>query len=473
MKKGLIVTLLIVIVGVSGFFGYKYFFKEEFRVKTFEKKIELNYGEEFIENSGNICYGNNIKCKKVDVTSSGDVDTKKIGEYKRTYTYTYKGKKYEVEQTIEVVDKEKPTITIDDKNLQVCPNGKYSGIKYKAIDNVDGDITSKVTVKYEDNKLILSVTDSSNNIETREIETEAKDTKAPTINLRGDKAIYLAIGDKYNEKGATAKDNCDEKLDIKTEGSVDTSKIGTYKITYSTQDSSNNKSTVQRIVYVDKIVHRNNSSTINKGDKIVYLTFDDGPSYLTPDFLKVLDKYNVKATFFVTNQFPKYQYLLKEEAKKGHTVAVHTYSHSASWSMYNSLSAYLNDFNKMNNIIEKQTGSKSILFRFPGGSSNTVSIKKKKGVVTEIANYMKKRGFIYFDWNVSSGDAGGTTNPDRIAQNVINGVHRTGTAVVLCHDIKVGTLKALPKIIKTLTKEGYVFKPLDESSPTTHQKIAN
>lgn len=466
MKKGLIVTLLIVIVGVSGFFGYKYFFKEEFRVKTFEKKIELNYGEEFIENSGNICYGNNIKCKKVDVTSSGDVDTKKIGEYKRTYTYTYKGKKYEVEQTIEVVDKEKPTITIDDKNLQVCPNGKYSGIKYKAIDNVDGDITSKVTVKYEDNKLILSVTDSSNNIETREIETEAKDTKAPTINLRGDKAIYLAIGDKYNEKGATAKDNCDEKLDIKTEGSVDTSKIGTYKITYSTQDSSNNKSTVQRIVYVEKVVPRQKPTKIKKGARIVYLTFDDGPSQYTGKLLDILKKYDVKVTFFVTGKGS--DSIIKREYNEGHTVALHTWSHDYP-TVYKSIDSYFKDLYKIQNRVKKITGQTSTLIRFPGGSSNRLRVRKVK--MSTLTKEVEKRGYYYFDWNCSSGDAAGVPiSSDRVYKNVINGLKEDYT-VVLQHDIKGFSVNAVEKIIKYGLKNGYTFMPLTETSPGAHHGL--
>ena len=204
--------------------------------------------------------------------------------------------------------------------------------------------------------------------------------------------------------------------------------------------------------------------------KTIYLTFDDGPGQYTQKILNVLAKYDVKATFFVTNQFPKYVYLIKNEKEAGHAVAVHTYTHN--YNVYRSVDTYVSDFNKMNNLIEKYTGSKSNIFRFPGGSSNTVSRSYAKGVVKKIANKMTSMGYKYFDWDVSSGDASGASR-SAIYKNVVNGASKCSKCVILMHDIKSNTANELDNILKTLTSKGDRFGTLNSSSPTVHHTIVN
>ena len=460
MKKYLLYGLIIFIVALF-FSSILVVFKP--RIKLKGNTIKINVNEEYKE-PGYEAYNLVTKLDN-KVIIKNNLNNKKIGVYKEKYIVKYLFFKVTKERKIEVVDNIKPEIKILFEDKEIC-RYKYKEYKYEATDNYDGNITDKVEVTLDKNILTYKVKDSSDNETIVKKEIKIKDNK-PSIKLSGSSNMYIIINNEFKEPGYKATDSCDGDLTDKVvvEGKVDTKKLGTYEIKYKVKNKDEKEAKVVRKVHIIK------KPSIKLGT--VYLTFDDGPSHLTPDFLKVLDKYGVKATFFVTNQFPNYQYLLKEEASKGHTVALHTYTHAADWRMYNSLEAYLDDFNKMNDIIEKQTGSKTKLFRFPGGSSNTVSVRKKKGVVSEIASYMTKEGYIYFDWNVSSGDAGGTTNQDVIYSNVVNGVHRTGTAVVLCHDIKPATLKALPRIIETLSKEGYTFAPLTESSPTMHQKIAN
>ena len=173
-----------------------------------------------------------------------------------------------------------------------------------------------------------------------------------------------------------------------------------------------------------------------QGGKLIAITFDDGPSKYTSELLKTLDKYGVKATFFVTNQFSYYKSLIKTEYERGHTIAVHTYSHNYK-KIYQSVDNYMNDFNNINQIIFEQTGSYSKIFRFPGGSSNTIS-RSTKGIMTELANKFNEMGYKYFDWNVDSMD---TTekDPKKIAQNVINEIDKEPYSVVLMHDIKTYT----------------------------------
>lgn len=102
------------------------------------------------------------------------------------------------------------------------------------------------------------------------------------------------------------------------------------------------------------------------GKKVMYLTFDDGPSQNTEQVLDILDEHDAKATFFVTNEFPNYVSLLKEEVRRGHVIGVHTYSHDYA-EIYQSTDAYFADIEQMQAVIREQTGRATKILRFPGG----------------------------------------------------------------------------------------------------------
>lgn len=197
----------------------------------------------------------------------------------------------------------------------------------------------------------------------------------------------------------------------------------------------------------------------NTSDLKVYLTFDDGPSDLTPQVLDLLDKYNAKATFFVVHtDNEEYTSYLKEIVDRGHTLALHSYSHDYN-KIYKSVDAFLEDFNQVYNWVYEEIGVRPTLFRFPGGSTNG-----KTAVVNDIIAEMERRGFIYYDWNVSSGDGSNLTTTENILENVCTNVGNFDQPVVLMHDGagKNATFKALPTILKTLADEGYEFCSLDE-----------
>ena len=408
------------------------------------------------------------------VISTDDIDLNHLGKYTKKYTITYNEKKYEIKRTINVVDSVSPVIETPSDVVYnyYCNSSLNDSISYTAYDNYDGVISDKVTVNKEADKVTLYVEDSSKNNFTKTLTFEIKDKAPPVITLNGSATTYVKNGSTYNEEGAKIKDGCGRALDnslISIEGSVDTSKNGTYEIKYSAAYDDMSTSITRKV-----IVYTPSSSTRTTYDgtgKTVYLTFDDGPCAYTKEFLDILDKYNIKATFFVTNQFPNYAYLIGEEARRGHSIAVHTYTHSYK-AVYSSIENYVKDFNDMNNIIEQQTGSKTNMFRFPGGSSNTVSRNYSKGIMSSLASYMQSLGYEYYDWNVSSGDAAGY-GTDRIVTETINGVHRNNNSVVLMHDIHKTTLNALPRILETLTSEGYTFKGLDLNSPKMHHGINN
>lgn len=199
----------------------------------------------------------------------------------------------------------------------------------------------------------------------------------------------------------------------------------------------------------------------NTKGKIVYLTFDDGPSHNTPKVLDILDDYGIKATFFVVKteeeSFMKYY---KEIVDRGHTIAIHTASHNYK-KIYSSVDAYLEDFNEIYTLVYEQTGVKATLFRYPGGSTNCKSYKAGEDIMTE----MERRGFTYYDWNVSSGDGGNQATRSTIYDWVTGNAKNKSRSVVLMHDSggKAETVAALPSIIETLQQQGCEFRPLDET----------
>lgn len=207
-------------------------------------------------------------------------------------------------------------------------------------------------------------------------------------------------------------------------------------------------------------------------DKTVYLTFDDGPSYLTENILDILDDYDVKATFFVVGKEDEYSLkMYKEIVDRGHSIGMHSYSHKYSY-IYNSLKNFKKDFNKIQKLIHDTTGVKPMIYRFPGGSLNDVS----KMDIKEIIRFFNKEKIAYYDWNVLNGDAERVeyTNKELI-NNVISGIEARETSIVLMHDSedKASTVKTLPKIIDKLITEGATILPLDSDSPKIQMIQAN
>lgn len=210
------------------------------------------------------------------------------------------------------------------------------------------------------------------------------------------------------------------------------------------------------------------------GNKVCYLTFDDGPSAATPTLLKQLDKLGVKATFFVVNT-PYLDDYIDDIYKAGHAVALHCNSHE--WkTVYASPQAYYNDLKTIDDLVYNYIGIRSKIIRFPGGSNNTVSKKYCTGIMTEIAAGVQMMGYRYFDWNVNSGDASGIKySAEQITNNVVRSAKNKGDICVLMHDAKSKktTVDALPSMVEQLVAMGYRFEVLTESSPVFYHKIAN
>lgn len=414
----------------------------------------------------------------------GDVTDKVIREEKEgivTYTVTdSSGNTATKERTIIYKDVIPPIITLNGGETYHFNVGQtFTDPGFTATDEVDGDITSKVTVEgsvdgmtYGTYTLSYHVEDSSGNVCDIVRTVKVGDFVAPTISLSGAARSYILVGTSYSEPGYSASDNIDGDITSKVSvsGSVDTSRMGRNTITYTVADAAGNTATASRSVFVYE--KQAVANTINPGDKVVYLTFDDGPGPYTARLLDILDRYNVKATFFVTNQFPSYQDMIGETHRRGHTIALHTYSHNYA-NIYSSEDAYYNDLASINDIVVAQTGVTPTIVRFPGGTNNTVSRKYCSGIMSTLAETLSYHGYLYCDWNVSSADAGGATTAEQVAANVISGIQNHSVSNVLQHDIKKFSVEAVNDIIFWGLEHGYTFLPLDSTSPMPRFRPAN
>lgn len=210
------------------------------------------------------------------------------------------------------------------------------------------------------------------------------------------------------------------------------------------------------------------------GQKYAYLTFDDGPSTLTPQILDVLKAKGVNATFFVTGQDgDQYADILRRTVDEGNLIALHTYSHDYRY-IYTSADNYFEDLYALQNMLRTTIGYETKIFRFPGGSSNTVSHKYGGAkVMNEIIERAKAEKFVYYDWNVSSEDAVQHLSAGAIANRVIKGAKKHNCAVMLFHDLRGNktTLEAIPIIVDALQKEGYIFQTVDQMpEPLVHKR---
>ena len=203
-------------------------------------------------------------------------------------------------------------------------------------------------------------------------------------------------------------------------------------------------------------------------DRKVYLTFDDGPSENTGYVLDLLKKYNIKATFFVIgredDESAAYYRRIIEE---GHTLAMHSYTHNYN-TVYADIDAFKNDVDRISALLTEKTGVTPVFYRFPGGSSNTVSNVD----IEECKQYLLEKGISYFDWNVSSGDGSNATSAQSIIDNVINGVKDRSNSVVLMHDSisKNNTMEALESLIIKLNRMEVEFLPItEETKPVRHR----
>lgn len=367
----------------------------------------------------------------------------------------------------------------------------------KPTDNPSSDADKKIKLNHKSVRLgigeIVKLTLGSS---VSDVKWSSSDSSVVTVSKKGKirgiksgkasvKAVYkgknykcnVTVGTKGIEfvsyemkKGEILRIHLDDKNEVKWTSS--NKKIATVKAGKVTALKEGNV-TIKAVT--DEKTYSCNITVDNKTKGVIYLTFDDGPtSSSTPKILKILKKNNVKATFFTIGIDSVKEKYMKQEDKEGHTVAIHGASHDYN-KIYASDQAYMNNIITQQKNIEKAIGKKSWITRFPGGSSNLVSRHYNRGIMSRLVKSVDKAGFAYFDWNVSSGDAGGAYTSSQVYNNVTRGLSKSRDNVVLMHDFANNnkTIGALDGIIKYGKSHGYIFKAITSSTNEVHHGVQN
>lgn len=434
---------------------------------------KLEYGRNYTDPGARIV----LRCSQdfaldilpgLEIHTDGIVDSSTIGSYTVTYSTDILWWTISASRQVDVVDRTPPIITLlGSENCTAELGFPYTEEGFLAVDEYEGDLTHKVQQTEENGVIIYKITDSSGNTATAQRTIRYTDTLPPEIRLYGDTNLTIVQGSSYNEPGYSAWDlgDGDVTKQIQITGSVNTLVPGSYMITYTVTDSNGNEANATRIITVTP---GNVPENTVPAEKVVYLTFDDGPGVHTKRLLEILDQYNVKATFFVVGNNKE---MMHQIVTRGHSIGIHSVTHNYR-QIYASRDAYFADLEQMQKNILDATGVKTTLVRFPGGSSNTVSCFND-GIMTTLTQAVEEEGFQYFDWNVDSNDAGGAKDRKTVYSNVINGIQQHNISVVLQHDTQGFSVDAVEDIIQWGLANGYTFLPLTEESADCHHRVNN
>ena len=438
-----------------------------------EQEMQIEQGSAYVEpgvyavSAGRI-FGEGDR--HLSIRTQGQVDSDTLGSYYIDYEVDSLFGRFSTRRVVHVVDTQAPVI-----ELMYVEGYSPSWIDgyveegYRAYDSYDGDLTDKVKTQQLADRIVYSVSDSSGN-ETVAERPLPDYSATPSLTLVGDEYVEIYAGDSYTDPGCIAIDGLGNDLSghLLFEGSVDSMRVGEYYLCYSLMGANGEGVSVTRAV---NVLPQPLPEISEPAGRTIYLTFDDGPGPYTGRLLDILSAYGVPATFFVTAANPDYYDLIGRAHREGHSIGVHTYTHNYN-QIYSSEEAWLEDFWAMQEIIYEQTGEYSSIFRFPGGSSNTVS-RFNPGIMSRLAEMMVGLGYRFYDWNVSSGDAGETNDTDEIIENIINGCAARGWSIVLQHDIKDYSVAAVEQLIIWGRNNGYSFRALDLTSPDAHHGINN
>lgn len=227
----------------------------------------------------------------------------------------------------------------------------------------------------------------------------------------------------------------------------------------------------QNVLFADAAIKDSENEKQEGEEKRVYLTFDDGPSVYTGEILDILEENNVKATFFVIGKEEQYYDYYKRIVDEGHTIGMHSYTHVYE-DFYKSVDSFSKELTKLSDLIYDITGIKSTIFRFPGGSSNSVSPLPME----EYIAYLNENNINYYDWNALNGDAVTSgLSPEQLVDNIMKDVSKNQDSIVLMHDLQSThtTVESLQLLIDTLKGKGYEILPIDANTPLIQHVSCN
>lgn len=399
------------------------------------------------------------------------VNKDQLGEYKILYHYGQKT------FTLKVYVDDVIPPQFEVKNTKLLRNETVD--PQTLVENIQDD--SKTTVYFKEDYLFnqlktycttIVVEDSYHNKTEKNayILVEEKDSEPPII--EGLQKISAVKGKKIDlKKGITLHDDHDQDPILTIDDSkLDINKVGHYQVIYHVKDNSGNQQSYTRDVEI--VSPYSDKEAVIDGVKTCYLTFDDGPSVNTKDVLDILDRYQIKATFFVTGTYPEYYSYMKKAHDKGHVIALHTFSHDYK-TIYSSVNGYMNDLQKIKDLVYQQTGVDSKIIRFPGGSNNQSSKQYSPGIMKILTKKVIDEGYQYYDWTSLNGDGEGVTTVEGLYKKAMQEIEGKEDIMFLMHDSATcqNTVKALPAILDELVKRGYTFHVIDENTPTFHQQV--
>ena len=452
------ILLIIPILAASGIFTYLY--THPVRLKDTVIRHELMTPFDPWENVKDLYFAG-----KKDVNIQTKADVEKIGEY--PVTYTCRGHEYKA--TVKVEDTTPPRLKVQSYTTDLAEEITPEKFVQEVSDFTETSIRFKDPQAWDKEgtyDIQIAATDTSGNetVETATL-TRKKDSTPPVVQGADNVEVLQGRTIDFSE-GVTVTDDMDPdpKFSVNSE-QVDFATPGTYEVIYTTKDRSGNEGTTVRQITVKK--------DRDYDRKVVYLTFDDGPSAHTDKILEILNEYNAKATFFVTGNNQKHNDVLKRIVGQGSVVALHTYTHNYA-EVYASEEAYFKDLQKISDMVKEATGVESKLIRFPGGSSNTVSKQYCPGLMTKLTKAVQEKGYQYFDWNCDSTDASGNNVPVKtLVENATSSSARHINILMHDTDAKGTTVEALPDIIKHYRSQGYAFEALTVDSYPAHHSVNN
>lgn len=352
-------------------------------------------------------------------------------------------------------------ISVENKNAEVevgtefkaNPKVTYFGIDISKYVKTTGNVNTSKVGEYNINYKW--------GIKSKTTTISVVDKTAPVIHLQGAKTVYAKDSRNLEgaEKGVTVTDNYDKDIKVSRR---DTNKISDteYEFVYTAIDSSGNMSIAKRKIVI--------------ATGVICLTFDDGPSSVTPEVLDVLKENNIKATFFILDYSEQSKSMIQRIIDEGHTLAIHGMSHDYS-KIYASAEATLENFTSLQKKIKKDFNYDVKYVRFPGGASNTISRNYCEGVMTEAVKKVQEESLEYYDWNVDVDDAGSARTPSEIYNNFVDGILPGVENIVLMHDGEghMPTAKALQEIINYAKENGYVFTAISKNTTPAKHSVNN
>ena len=395
--RRILLICIAVLALLAGAAWYTVFYVNQFTMAIHlkgEQEMRLEYGEAYEEPGaelwlyGSLFWQDGILLDRPEIRIDGAVAETELGRQELIYRAQIQNLKAEARRSVHVLDTTPPVLILKEMEEDYVPGTAFAEPGYEASDNHDGDLTNRVVRTEKVGQLVYAVTDLSGNPAVVKRELPGFDPQPPVITLEGGEDYRIRVGTVYEEPGYSASDSLDGDLTEKVcvEGETDWLTPGVYPITYTVSDSGGNETVAVRNVTVEAAERPD--TEYPKG-KVIYLTFDDGPGIHTRQLLDVLDAYGAKATFFVVDS--GYDSMMKEIVRRGHSIGIHSVSHDYA-EIYAGPEAFFEDLYGMQEIIYQNTGVRTTLMRFPGGSSNSISRRYSPGIMTTLTQAVQDAG---------------------------------------------------------------------------------